>query len=245
MLVITSLSTSLVLSKLRHLKWAAAWQNQPNDLCGQQRLGSTWASAQSDQSLLSTWRNIGPLTTCWVHSEHSDQTAWMPRLILDFAWHTPFCWFCCGGSNIFFSDSRSHLRLFLLYILCSCKYYLFNTFVDLFLSCMLILDVYLVYFPLLWCDYKLAQGKYLKFIVLPIPETPTDLSYNLDFTQSLYSREVRLWIMGTVPTGGEISEPKLRNIFLSAFTVHILHILQFLSYDLNTVEKAVKSPTKS
>ena len=31
--------------------WARAWQNQQNDLCAQQRLGSTWASAQSDQSL--------------------------------------------------------------------------------------------------------------------------------------------------------------------------------------------------
>ena len=31
--------------------WARAWQNQQNDLCAQQRLRSTWASAQSDQSL--------------------------------------------------------------------------------------------------------------------------------------------------------------------------------------------------
>ena len=33
------------------LIWAAAWQNQQNDLCDQQRLRSAWASAQSDQSL--------------------------------------------------------------------------------------------------------------------------------------------------------------------------------------------------
>ena len=31
--------------------WAAAWQNQRNDLCAQRRLKSAWASAQSDQSL--------------------------------------------------------------------------------------------------------------------------------------------------------------------------------------------------
>ena len=31
-------------------KWAAAWQNQHNDLGAQQRLRSAWASAQSDQS---------------------------------------------------------------------------------------------------------------------------------------------------------------------------------------------------
>ena len=32
-------------------KWAAAWQNQTNDLCAQRRLRSAWASAQSDQNL--------------------------------------------------------------------------------------------------------------------------------------------------------------------------------------------------
>ena len=32
------------------IKWAAAWQNQQNDLCAQRRLRSAWASAQSDQS---------------------------------------------------------------------------------------------------------------------------------------------------------------------------------------------------
>ena len=32
-------------------KWAAAWQNQQNDLCAQRRLTSSWASAQFDQSL--------------------------------------------------------------------------------------------------------------------------------------------------------------------------------------------------
>ena len=31
--------------------WAAAWQNQQNDLCAQWRLRSAWATAQSDQSL--------------------------------------------------------------------------------------------------------------------------------------------------------------------------------------------------
>ena len=34
-------------------KWAAAWQNQHNDLCTQQRLRSAWASTQSDQSFRS------------------------------------------------------------------------------------------------------------------------------------------------------------------------------------------------
>ena len=73
--------------------WAAAWQNQQNDLCAQQRLRSAWASTQSDQSSLSAWRNTGPLTTYCVHSEDSDQTE-----------HLSLCWahiillvLSCGG----------------------------------------------------------------------------------------------------------------------------------------------------
>ena len=42
----------------------------------QRRLRSAWASAQSDQSSLSAWRNLGPLATHWAHSENSDQTGW-------------------------------------------------------------------------------------------------------------------------------------------------------------------------
>ena len=45
---------------------------------------SVRASAQSDQSSLSAWRNLGSLATYWAHCEDSDQTGWMPRLILVF-----------------------------------------------------------------------------------------------------------------------------------------------------------------
>ena len=45
-------------------------------------------SAQSDQSSLSAWRIIGSLGTHKAHSEHSDQTGWMPRLIWVFARRT-------------------------------------------------------------------------------------------------------------------------------------------------------------
>ena len=65
--------------------WASPWQNQQNDPCAQQRLRSAWASAQTDQSSLSAWRNLGSLATYWVDSEGSDQTGWMPRLIRVFA----------------------------------------------------------------------------------------------------------------------------------------------------------------
>ena len=40
------------------------------------------------ESLLSTWRKLGSSATHWVHSEDSNQTGWMPRLIWVFAGHT-------------------------------------------------------------------------------------------------------------------------------------------------------------
>ena len=61
--------------------WAASWQNHQNGICAQRRLRSAWASAQSDQSSLSAWRKLGPLATHWAHSEGSDHTGRMPRLI--------------------------------------------------------------------------------------------------------------------------------------------------------------------
>ena len=39
-------------------------------------------------SSLSAWRNLGSLATHWAHSEDSDQTGWMPRLIWAFAGRT-------------------------------------------------------------------------------------------------------------------------------------------------------------
>ena len=40
------------------------------------------------ESLLSAWRNIGSLATHWAHSEDSDQTGRMPKLIWVFAGRT-------------------------------------------------------------------------------------------------------------------------------------------------------------
>ena len=54
-------------------KCATSWQNQQNGMCAQQRLRSDWADAQSDQSSLSAWRNLGFLATHWAHREDSDQ----------------------------------------------------------------------------------------------------------------------------------------------------------------------------
>ena len=50
-------------------------------LCAKQRLRSAWARPVWSESSLSAWRNLCSLVTHWVHSENSDQTGWMPRLI--------------------------------------------------------------------------------------------------------------------------------------------------------------------
>ena len=58
-------------------------------MCTQQRLRSAWASAQGwSESSLSAWRKLGSLAAYWVHSEDSDQTRRMPRLIWVFAGRT-------------------------------------------------------------------------------------------------------------------------------------------------------------
>ena len=49
---------------------------------------------------LSAWRKIGSLAIYWAHSEDSDQTVWMPRLIWVFAGRTlTLLVLSCGGSN--------------------------------------------------------------------------------------------------------------------------------------------------
>ena len=52
------------------------------------------------ESSLSAWRNLGSLATYWAHSEDSDQTGWMPRLIWVFAGRTLILLvLSCRGSN--------------------------------------------------------------------------------------------------------------------------------------------------
>ena len=90
------------------LNWAASWQNQQNGMCAQRRLRSAWTSAQFDQSSLSAWRKLESWTTLWVHSEDSDQTGRMPRVIWVFAGRTVILlvlsW---GGSNYYHMPSFS------------------------------------------------------------------------------------------------------------------------------------------
>ena len=51
-------------------------------------LPTRWWYAQSDQSSLSARRKLRSLAINWAHSEDSDQTGWMPRLIWVFAGRT-------------------------------------------------------------------------------------------------------------------------------------------------------------
>ena len=61
-------------------------------LCAQRRLRSAWASAQSHQSLCCPHEGSSgpylPIEHHWAHSEDSDQTGLMPRLIWVFAGRT-------------------------------------------------------------------------------------------------------------------------------------------------------------
>ena len=52
------------------------------------------------ESSLSPWRKHRSLATHWAHSEDSDQTGRMPRLIWDFAGRTSFCWFCHDAAHM-------------------------------------------------------------------------------------------------------------------------------------------------
>ena len=63
-------------------------------LCAHRRLRSAWESAQSDQSSLSAWRNIGSSATHWVDSEDSWLDLAHAQADLSLRWAHSHCWFC-------------------------------------------------------------------------------------------------------------------------------------------------------
>ena len=69
-------------------KWAATWQTQQNGCAPTNTQISLGVRPVWSESSLSAWRNLGPLTTHWAHSEDYDQTGRMPRLIWVFAGRT-------------------------------------------------------------------------------------------------------------------------------------------------------------
>ena len=60
------------------------------------------------ESSLSAWRNLGSLATLWAHSEDSDQTGRMPRLIWFFAGRTLILLVLSWGGSFYYPlQSRS------------------------------------------------------------------------------------------------------------------------------------------
>ena len=102
---------SITILRWNSLKWYIIEpqheKKQQNDLCGQGRLRSAWVCAQSDQSSLSAYRNLGSLATHWMHSEDSDQTV---QADLSLHWvHRLFCWLSHAQAQ-FSSKLLSHLN---------------------------------------------------------------------------------------------------------------------------------------
>ena len=80
--ILDKIETVRLLIKGMFLKQTSRDMTKPTKWpCAQRRLRPAWASAQSDQSSLSAWRQLGSFATHWAHREDSDQTGWMPRLI--------------------------------------------------------------------------------------------------------------------------------------------------------------------
>ena len=79
-------------SVYRPVIWAATWQNQQNDCVP----SPVWS-----ESSLYAWRKLVSLATHQAHSEDSDQTGRMPRLIWVFAGRTVILLVLSGGCSIF------------------------------------------------------------------------------------------------------------------------------------------------
>ena len=85
--------------------WAAAWQNQQNYLCSQQRLRSPWVSARSDQSLCSA---LNRLLRAHCFSMWTAKT--LIRLIgLRYAQRS-FCWFAMRRLIYEYTNIKNHSK---------------------------------------------------------------------------------------------------------------------------------------
>ena len=75
-------------------------KNQQNGMCAQRRQVSLGIRPVRSESSLSAWRKLESLAaTHWAHSEDSDQTRRMPRLIWVFAGHTVIVLVLSWGSS--------------------------------------------------------------------------------------------------------------------------------------------------
>ena len=73
------------LRSLQYDMWAVTWKtNKVTVRPAKTRISLGFHPVWSESSM-STWRNLGSLATHWAHSEDSDQTGQVPRLIWVFA----------------------------------------------------------------------------------------------------------------------------------------------------------------
>ena len=161
--------------------WAASEQNQQNGTCAQRRLRSTWASAQSDQSSLSAWRKLGPLATHWAHSEDSDQTGWMPRLIWVFAGRTVILLVLSRGGS-FMHKWQCHLIRLELYVHSHVnKYKHIKSFIIVFTDVVYCMTLWK---RLIWCEFAGHDhftGVILYFAIFSLIKPPfLNLTWKVD-----------------------------------------------------------------
>ena len=85
-------------------------------LCAHRRLWSDWADSLGihpvwSESSLSAWKKLGSLATHWAHSEDSDQTGQMPRLIWVFAGRTLILLVLSWGGSFSYFDLKFCLKI--------------------------------------------------------------------------------------------------------------------------------------
>ena len=81
-----------------------------------QRICPVWS-----ESLLSAWSKLGSLTTHWAHSEDSDQTWWMPRMIWVFTGRTLILLVLSWGGSYYFSCTSLKWNVWLLIMIKLCN----------------------------------------------------------------------------------------------------------------------------
>ena len=98
--------------KLKHPQWAATRQNQQHGCVPNEDSDQPGHPPSLFRVFAVRLKNLGPLTTNWAHSEDSDQTERMPRLILVSAGRTlSLLVLSCRSSN--YSSSGPFLAVML------------------------------------------------------------------------------------------------------------------------------------
>ena len=112
--------TQWFLKWFQYENWAAAWQNQQNDLCAQRRLRSAWASAQSDQSQrCPPEAKLGPKLPTERTAKTLIRLGGCPGWSESSLGTKSFCWFCHEVAQ---NSSSSSLHMQHIYI--SSRFYI-------------------------------------------------------------------------------------------------------------------------